>query len=69
MHKPTLCTLLYIGLYTGIALFLFPYVAGRLSSAAPFLVGGALLAVVSGLTRACLQEGDCDPRIHTQRIP
>ena len=69
MHKATLCTLLNIAMYSGIALFLYPYVAGRLSNNVLFLILGATLAVVSGLSRAFLTEGDCDLRVHTQRIP
>ena len=69
MHKPTLCTILNIFMYCGVALFLFPYVSGHLSSGTLFLILGASLAVVSGFSRAFLTEGDCDLRVHTQKIP
>ena len=69
MHKPTLCTILNILMYAGVALFLFPYISGHLSSGALFLILGASLAVLSGLSRAFFTEGDCDLRVHTQKIP
>ena len=56
-------------MYTGVALFLFPYVSGHLSNGSLFLILGATLAVVSGLSRAFFTEGDCDLRVHTQKIP
>ena len=69
MHKPTLCTILNILMYAGVGLFLFPYVSGHLSSGALWLILGASIAVLCGLTRAFLTEGDCDLHVHTQKIP
>ena len=69
MHKPTLCTLLNISMYCGVGLILFPYLSGHLSSGALFLILGASLAVLSGLSRAFFTEGDCDLRVHNQKIP
>ena len=69
MHKPTLRTILNILMYAGVGLFLFPYVSGHLSSGALWLILGASIAVTCGLTRAFFTEGDCDLRVHTQKIP
>ena len=69
MHKPTLCIILNILMYAGVGLFLFPYVSGHLSSGSLWLILGASIAVICGLSRAFFTEGDCDLRVHTQRIP
>jgi hypothetical protein len=69
MHKPTLCTILNILMYSGVALFLYPYLSGHLSSGSLFLILGASIAVTCGFTRAFFTEGDCDLRISTQKIP
>ena len=69
MHKPTLCTVLNILMYSGVALFLYPYLSGHLSSGSLFLILGATIAVASGFSRAFFTEGDCDLRVHTQKIP
>ena len=69
MHKPTLCTVLNIVMYAGVALFLVPYITGHLSGGTLFLILGASIAVISGLSRAFFTEGDCDLRVHTQKIP
>ena len=61
------CTIRYIFtilIYAGVAIFLWPYFTGHLYTGMLLLVGGAGLAVVSGLLRCCLTEGDC-----TERIP
>jgi hypothetical protein len=60
------CTLRYIFtvlLYAGVGVFLFPYVTGHLSNAILFLVAGIGLAVVCGVVRCCLTEGDCPDRV------
>jgi hypothetical protein len=59
------CTLRYIFtvlLYFGVAIFLYPYFTGRLSSGIFFLVGGLGLAVLCGILRCCYTEGDCTER-------
>jgi hypothetical protein len=56
------CTLRYIFtilIYAGVAIFLWPYLTGHISTGLLFLVGGIGLAVISGILRACLMEGDC----------
>lgn len=62
------CTVRYILtalLYVGVAIFLYPYLTGHVSTGFLFLIGGVGLAVVCGLLRACLTEGDCTDRIPT----
>ena len=60
------CTLRYIFtilIYAGVAIFLWPYFTGHISTGLIFLVCGIGLAVVSGILRCCLMEGDCPDRI------
>jgi drug/metabolite transporter (DMT)-like permease len=62
------CTLRYIFtvlIYAGVAIFLWPYVTGHISTGLIFLVGGIGLAVVAGILRACYTEGDCAEPIPT----
>jgi hypothetical protein len=62
------CTLRYIFtilIYAGVAIFLWPYLTGHISTGLIFLVGGIGLAVISGILRACLMEGDCTEPIPT----
>jgi hypothetical protein len=62
------CTLRYIFtvlIYAGVAIFLWPYFTGHISTGLIFLVIGIGLAVISGIFRACLVEGDCPDRIPT----
>jgi hypothetical protein len=59
------CTLRYIFtvlIYAGVALSLYPYLTGRLSSGIIFLVAGIGLAVLAGILRAVCVEGDCPDR-------
>jgi hypothetical protein len=72
------CTLRYIFtvlIYAGVAIFLYPYVTGRLSSGAIYLVAGIGLAVLCGILRCACVEGDCPDRIppppgtHTPTTP
>jgi hypothetical protein len=59
------CTLRYIFtvlLYFGVAIFLYPYFTGRLSSGVFYLVGGIGLAVLCGILPCCFTEGDCTER-------
>jgi hypothetical protein len=61
---------LTVALYLGVLLFLFPYVTGRVFTGVLFVVLGASLAVVAGLARCYLTEGDCTERDHIkQHIP
>jgi hypothetical protein len=62
------CTLRYIFtvlIYAGVAIFLWPYVTGHISTGLIFLVIGIGLAVISGIFRACLVEGDCTEPVPT----
>ena len=68
-HKPTLRLVLAILMYAGIAVFLFPYVAGKVSAGAPFLIVGAIVAVASGLLRGFLTEGECHDRTISRPTP
>lgn len=69
MHHPTLCTLLNFSTYAGVALFLVPTLVGGVTHGTPFLIGGAGMAIVSGLVRAFFTEGECDQTVNPQRIP
>jgi hypothetical protein len=59
MSRCTLRSIFTILIYAGVAVFLYPYLTGHLSNGILFLIGGIGLAVVCGLLRCCLTEGDC----------
>ena len=59
--------ILTILMYAGIVVFLFPYVTGRLTTGIIFLIIGAGAAVVCGLLRCYLTEGDCGRIPHSGR--
>jgi hypothetical protein len=59
MSKGILRVLLTILMYTGVAVFLFPYFTGRITAGIPFMIVGASCTVVFGLLRCYLTEGDC----------
>jgi hypothetical protein len=59
--------ILTILMYAGIVVFLFPYVTGRLTTGIIFLIVGAGAAVVCGLLRCYLTEGDCGRIPHSGR--
>jgi len=46
-------------MYAGIAIFLFPYFTGRITTGILFMIIGAAIAVTCGLLRCYLTEGDC----------
>jgi hypothetical protein len=46
--------LLTILMYVGVVIFLFPYFVGMITAGVGFMIGGAALAVVSGLLRCYL---------------
>jgi hypothetical protein len=50
---------LTILMYAGVIVFLFPYVTGRLTTGIPFMIAGAGAAVLFGMLRCYLTEGDC----------
>lgn len=62
MSRCTLRNIFTVLIYAGVALFLYPYLTGRLSSGLIFLVGGIGLAVVCGVLRCVCIEGDCADR-------
>jgi hypothetical protein len=62
LSKSLLRTTLTILLYAGVVLFLLPYLTGRVISGVLFIIVGASLAVVAGLARCYLTEGDCTER-------
>lgn len=50
---------LTILMYAGVVVFLFPYFAGKITTGVLFMIIGAGFAVVCGLLRCYLTEGDC----------
>jgi hypothetical protein len=67
MTRRALRILLTILMYAGIVVFLFPYVTGKLTTGIVFLIIGAGTAVVCGLLRCYLTEGDCGRIPHSGR--
>jgi hypothetical protein len=59
MSKGVLRVVLTILMYAGICVFLYPYLAGRITTGIGFMIIGASCAVVFGLLRCYLTEGDC----------
>src|SRR5579883_834759 len=62
MSRCTLRRIFTVLVYAGVAMFLYPYVTGRLSSGLIFLVGGIGIAVLAGVLRCVCIEGDCAER-------
>jgi hypothetical protein len=57
-------------MYAGVAMFLLPYLTGRIFTGVLIVVLGAALAVSAGLARCFLTEGDCsEPNHMKQHIP
>lgn len=67
MSRGILRVVLTILMYAGIAVFLAPYVTGRLTTGILFVILGAAGAVVCGLLRCYLTEGDCGKVPHPGR--
>jgi hypothetical protein len=67
MTKPVLRVVLTILMYAGVVVFLLPYVTGRLTTGVIFMIIGAGSAVICGLLRCYLTEGDCGKIPHTGR--
>jgi hypothetical protein len=59
--KKLMRLMLTILMYTGVLVFLFPYVTGRFTTGIIFMILGAGMTVVCGLLRCYLTEGDCGP--------
>jgi len=58
VDRRTIRTLLTILMYAGVCLFLLPYFTGKAATATFFMLLGAIIAVVCGLLRCYLTEGD-----------
>jgi hypothetical protein len=69
MSKCTLRYILTVLVYAGVAIFLYPYLTGRLSGGLVFLSIGIGLAVVCGILRAVCMEGDCKQSEYIDAIP
>jgi hypothetical protein len=54
-------------MYAGVAVFLFPYFTGRISTGVIFMIVGAGATVVFGILRCYLTEGDCGRIPHHSR--
>jgi hypothetical protein len=63
MSRCTLRNIFTVLIYAGVAIFLYPYFTGRLSSGIIFLVAGIGLAVLCGILRCACIEGDCPDSI------
>jgi membrane protein CcdC involved in cytochrome C biogenesis len=58
---------LTILMYVGVLVFLIPYFRGTITESIIFLILGAGFAVLCGLLRCYLTEGDCGRITHTGR--
>ena len=62
MSRCTVRRVFTVLIYAGVAMFLYPYLTGRLSSGLFFLVAGIGIAVLAGILRCVCVEGDCAER-------
>ena len=69
MSRSTLRILLTLSMYVGVALFLLPYFSGRLSTGLLLLILGGSVALVSGLLRCYLTDGECSDRTFHKPTP
>jgi hypothetical protein len=69
MSKASMRVLLTILMYSGVGIFLYPYVSGVASGAMLLLIGGAAMTVGCGLCRCFLTEGDCSDRHMSKPAP
>lgn len=67
MTKRFTRTVLTILMYAGVAVFLFPYLTGRVTTGVVFMIIGAGATVVFGMLRCYLTEGDCGRIPHHSR--
>ncbi len=58
MSRCTLRYLFTLFMYAGIAVFLIPYISGKITSGVLFLIMGMGIAIVSGLLRCYYTEVD-----------
>ena len=64
MSKSASRTLLTILMYAGVALCLFPYFRGTVTTGILFVVLGMAVAVCCGMLRCYFMDGDCnDPEV------
>lgn len=59
--KKVLRIVLTILMYAGVVVFVYPYLTGRIMTGIGYMIAGAAMAVVFGLLRCYLTEGDCGP--------
>lgn len=59
MSRKTWRLVLTILMYAGVVVFLLPYFRGKIMAGIWFMIIGAGMAVVFGLLRCYLTEGDC----------
>lgn len=59
MSKKSLRKILTVLMYAGVVVFLFPYFSGKIVTGIWLMIFGAVMAVVCGLLRCYLTEGDC----------
>jgi hypothetical protein len=67
MTKRVMRVVLTILMYAGVVVFLLPYLTGRLTTGINLLIIGAGSAVICGLLRCYLTEGDCGRVPHSGR--
>jgi hypothetical protein len=59
MSRKSLRKILTVLMYAGVVVFLFPYFSGKIMTGIWLMIFGAAMAVVCGLLRCYLTEGDC----------
>lgn len=67
MTKRITRTVLTILMYAGVVVFLYPYLAGKITTGVIFMIIGAGATVVFGMLRCYLTEGDCGRIPHHSR--
>jgi hypothetical protein len=70
MTRCTFRRIFTVLIYAGVGVFLFPYLTGHLGHALSYLLVGISLAVVFGILRCTVVEGDCtDPEASIHEPP
>jgi hypothetical protein len=70
MTRCTLRRIFTVLIYAAVGVFLFPYLTGHLGHALSYLLIGISLAVVFGILRCTVVEGDCtDPEASIHPAP
>lgn len=59
--KKFMRVVLTILMYSGVVVFIYPYLTGRIMTGIFYMIVGAGMTVVFGLLRCYLTEGDCGP--------